>query len=423
MRKLILIAAALVMLALALPGVWLAAQSASQAAAWTPAELAMLRSLSLKALPPLPPDPSNRVADDPRAVALGRQIFYDPRFSGNGKVSCATCHVPDRYFTDGKTLGQGMGTVSRHSMSLIGSSYSPWFTWDGKADSQWAQALGPLENTAEQGGDRLTFARLLAADYADEYAALFGPLPVLTDPHRFPAQAVPLGTPAQQAAWQRMSPIDQEAVTRVVTNMAKTLAAYERTLLPQEARFDRYVDALGDDGKVRPGTAITDGTLSGDEIAGLRLFIGNGHCINCHNGPLFTNFEFHNTAVPARPGLPLDHGRRRGLALVRASQFSCLGPYSDAAPEACGEIRFLKMSGATIDGSFRTPTLRNVAETAPYMHAGQFGGLAEVLQHYNQGGFALLGHNELTPLNLSDQELAQLEAFLKTLTGPTPGPN
>lgn len=187
-----------------------------------------------------------------------------------------------------------------------------------------------------------------------------------------------------------MSPLDQEAVTRVVTNMAKTLAAYERTLLPQEALFDRYVNSLGDDGKVRPGPVIMDATLSGDEIAGLRLFVGSGHCINCHNGPLFTNSELHNTAVPARSGLPLDHGRRRGVALVRADPFSCLGPYSDAAPEACGEIRFLKMSGATIDGSFRTPTLCN---------------------------------NELAPLNLSDQELAQLEAFLKTLAGPIPGPN
>jgi cytochrome c peroxidase len=163
MRKLMLVAAALVMLAMALPGVWLAGPSTRQAAAWTPAELAVLRSLSLAALPPVPPDPSNAVADDPRAVALGRQIFFDPRFSGNGQVSCTTCHVPDRYFTDGKTLGQGMGTVSRHTMSLIGSSYSTWFTWGGKADCQWAQALGPLENTAGQGGDRLSQHRRACA--------------------------------------------------------------------------------------------------------------------------------------------------------------------------------------------------------------------------------------------------------------------
>jgi cytochrome c peroxidase len=419
MRKLILIAAAMIMVGVALFSVWMARQPA----AWTPAELATLRSLSLAALPPVPPDPSNAVAGDSRAAAMGRQIFFDPRFSGNGQVSCATCHLPGRYFTDGKTLGQGMGIVSRHTMSLIGSSYSPWFTWDGKADSQWAQAFGPLENPAEHGGDRLTYARVLAANYADEYAALFGPLPDLADTSRFPPQAAPFGTGAQRSAWQQMAPADQEAVTRVIVNMTKALAAYERTLLPQEARFDRYVDSLSDGGKVKSSAVVTDSSLTGDEIAGLRLFIGKAHCINCHNGPLLTNFEFHNTAVPNPPGFPLDHGRSEGVKLLKASEFSCLGPYSDAAPEECGETRFLKVGGATFDGSFRTPTLRNVAETAPYMHAGQFATLNEVLQHYNQGGFALLGHNELAPLNLSDQEVAQLEAFLKTLTGPVPTEN
>ncbi len=423
MRKLILIAAALIMLAVALLSVWLA----NQPAAWTPADLATLRSLSLASLPPLPPDPSNAVADNSTAAALGRQLFFDPRFSGSGQVSCATCHLPGRYYTDGKTLGQGMGIVSRHTMSLLGSSYSPWFTWDGKADSQWAQVFGPLDNPAEHGGDRLAYARTLAANYADEYTALFGPLPDLADTSRFPAHAAPFGSGPQRGAWKQMAPADQEAVTRVIVNMAKTLAAYERTLLPQPARFDRYVDSLDEartgDGKPTPTAALADSRLNADELAGLRLFIGKAHCTNCHNGPLFTNFEFHNTAVPNPPGFPLDHGRSEGVKLLKSGEFNCLGPYSDAAPEACGETRFLKVGGATFDGSFRTPTLRNVAATAPYMHAGQFATLNEVLQHYNQGGFALLGHNELAPLNLSNQELAQLEAFLQTLTGPVPTVN
>jgi cytochrome c peroxidase len=414
MRKGILAAGALALLATALFSVWLA----NQAPPWTPAELATLRSLSLAALPPLPPDPSNAVADDPRAAALGRQLFFDPRLSANDQVSCATCHVPGRYFTDGKTLAQGVGVISRHTMSIIGSAYSPWFTWDGKADSQWAQALGPLENAGEHGGDRLSYARVLAAHYADEYTALFGPLPDLSDV-RFPAAASPLGTAAQQAAWGTLAPDDQAAVTRVAVNMAKALAAYQRTILPQAAQFDRYVAALGDDGKPRAGTG-GEATLSGDELAGLRLFLGKGQCINCHNGPQLTNFEFHNTAVPGLPGFPLDYGRRDGVALLQASEFNCLGPYSDAAPEECGETRFLRVGGDTFDGSFRTPTLRNVGETAPYMHGGQFGTLAEVLAHYNGGGFGLLGHNELVPLALSARELAQLEAFLETLTGPAP---
>jgi cytochrome c peroxidase len=414
MRKLILATGAIVMLGVALLSVWLARQPA----AWSPTELATLRSLSLAALPPLPPDPSNAVADDGHAAALGRQLFFDPRFSLNDQVSCASCHVPGRYFTDGKVLGQGVGIVSRHTMSLLGSSYSPWFTWDGKADSQWAQALGPLENTAEHGGDRLSYARVVTENYRDEYEALFGPLPDLSAAH-FPAQASPLGTNAQRTAWNELAPADQDIVTRVAVNMAKAIAAYQRTLLPQEARFDRYVAALGDDGRVIPGAA-EESRLTGEEIAGLRLFIGKGQCINCHNGPLFTNFEFHNTAVPGQAGLPLDYGRRGGVEMLQQSEFTCLGPYSDAAPEECGEVRFLRVGGDTFDGSFRTPTLRNVAETAPYMHAGQFATLADALGHYNDGGLGLVGHNELVPLNLSAQELQQLEAFLKTLTGPVP---
>jgi cytochrome c peroxidase len=278
--------------------------------------------------------------------------------------------------------------------------------------------LGPLENAVEHGGSRVEYGLALAEQYADEYEALFGPLPDLSDSTRFPPLGSPLGSEEQTAAWATMAAEDQETATRVAVNMVKTIAAYQRTLMPQPAPFDRYVDALGDDGKLPPEAGNV--SLSADEIVGLRIFIGKGQCINCHNGPLFTNFEFHNTAVPGVPGFPLDFGRRNGVELLQASEFNCLGPYSDAAPEECGETRFLKVGGDTFDGSFRTPTLRNVAATAPYMHAGQFATLQEALQHYSQGGFGLIGHNELTTLNLSEQEVRQLEAFLKTLTGPVP---
>ena len=184
---------------------------------------------------------------------------------------------------------------------------------------------------------------------------------------------------------------------------------------PAASRFDAFVAALETDAPA----AYT--LLSPDETAGLHLFLGKAHCINCHNGPLFTNHEFHNTAVPAVPGLPLDHGRIAGIKRLQADPFNCLGPYSDAKPDQCAQLRFLKTTGNTLDGAFKTPSLRNVAATAPYMHAGQFATLREVLDHYNGGGYALIGHNELMPLNLSDRELGQLEAFLQTLTG-TPGP-
>jgi cytochrome c peroxidase len=420
MRKLALSVAALgavaALLAALLISAWL-----NRAPRWTAAELAAVRSLALAALPPLPADPSNAVADDPAAAALGRALFFDPRFSANGQVACATCHAPGLYFTDGKPLGKGVGTINRHTMSLIGSAYSPWYTWDGKADSLWAQALLPLEHPAEHGSDRLSYARLLAEHYGEQYTAIFGPLPDLPDGRRFGGQAAPQGSPQQQAAWASLSAADQEAITRVAVNMGKALAAYQRTLLPHAARFDRYVGALDAAGALR-SDAGEDSRLSDEELAGLRLFIGKGQCINCHNGPLLTNFEFHNTGVPGVPGLPLDHGRRAGLAALQASDFTCLGRYSDAAPGECGEIRFLAADSPTADGSFRTPTLRNVGATAPYMHGGQYATLREAIEHYSEGGYALAGHNELSPLNLSEQEVGALVAFLATLTGPAPQP-
>jgi len=383
-----------------------------QPPAWSAGERTTLRALALARRGPVPADPSNVVADDLRAVALGQKLFYDTRLSANGQVACATCHLPERYFTDGRPLGKGVGTVGRHTMSLVGASDSPWLTWDGKNDSQWAQALIPLENPAEHGADRTALAHQMAVLYRSEYEDLFGPLPDLADSRRFPPQAAPVDDPALRAAWDGMTAVDQDAVNRVFANLGKALAAYERTVQPTAARFDAFVAAL-------EGDAATAHTLlSAEETAGLRLFLGKAHCINCHNGPLFTNHEFHNTAVPGVPGLPLDYGRSAGIRRLQADPFNCLGPYSDAQPDQCTQLRFLKTTGNTGEGAFKTPSLRNVAATAPYMHAGQFATLREVLEHYNSGGYALIGHNELAPLNLSDRELDQLEAFLQTLTGP-----
>jgi cytochrome c peroxidase len=377
---------------------------------WSPDEVALLRSLSLDALEPLPPDPSNRVANNPGAIALGERLFFDARFSANGAVSCASCHMPERYFTDGRPFGVGVGVIPLNTMTLIGAAYSPWFTWDGKADSQWAQALLPLENAVEHGGNRTLYAHLIAEHYAAEYEALFGTLPDLS---HLPRNAGPVDDPVAAAAWEAMTPEEQDAINRIFANIGKALAAFQRTLLPQPARFDRYVASLNDNGR-----SSQPGILSEEEIAGLRLFIGKGQCINCHNGPRFTNDAFHNTGVPAAPGYPVHRGRIDGVARVQSDLFNCLGPYSDAAPEECTALRFIVTEGDTLPGGMKTPTLRNVAETAPYMHTGQFATLADVIEHYNAGGgLALIGHNELhQPLNLTATEAKQLEAFLRTLT-------
>ena len=379
---------------------------------WSAGEQALLQSLALTALPPLPAVPSNRVADDAGAAALGRELFSDTRLSGDGAVACATCHVPALAFTDGKPLATGMGQLDRHSMSLVGAAWSMWFTWDGKADSQWSQALLPLENPAEQGIARTGVAHFIATAYAHEYTALFGPLPPLEDAMRFPPNASPAGDAAARQAWAQMTPDDQAAVNRVFANAGKALEAYQRTIPVTASRFDRYVEAVtaGD-------FAAQQALLSPDEAAGLRLFLGPGRCINCHNGPLFTNGEFHNTAVPTPPELLIDPGRAAGLKRLVAGEFTCLGPYSDARPEECTAMRFLRNDPVYYAGAFKTPTLRNVALTAPYMHNGVFATLAGVVEHYDGGGMALLGHNELNPLGLSADEKRQVEAFLGTLTG------
>jgi len=374
---------------------------------WTAAETATLRTLWLGSLPPLPADPSNRFADDPRAAALGERLFFDARLSVNGQVSCGTCHRPELGFQDGLPLAQGVGVTDRRTMPLAGMVYSPWLFWDGRKDSLWAQALGPLENPVEHGGTRVQYAHLIAAHYRVEYEALFGALPDLTG---LPAVAGPVDDPAARAAWEALDPAARAAVTQIFVNMGKAIAAFERTILPAPTRFDAYVEALlaGDARAMRA-------SLSPDEVAGLRLFIGPANCVQCHNGPLFTDNDFHNTAVPAVPGLPEDTGRAAGARLVLADEFNCLSPYSDAAPEQCAELRFMLSEGEQLLRAFKPPSLRNAAQRPPYMHAGQFATLEETLAHYNSAPPAPAGHSELEPLNLSLTELAQLQAFLHAL--------
>jgi cytochrome c peroxidase len=206
---------------------------------------------------------------------------------------------------------------------------------------------------------------------------------------------------------------DRQAVTEVYVNLGKAIAAYERQIMPGPSRFDRYVEALlkGEQETMRT-------TLTPDEIAGVRLFIGKAQCITCHNGPLLTDNSFHNTGVPAAPGLLEDTGRALGAEQVLADEFNCLSQWSDAEPGACAELRFMVRSGEQLNGAFKPTTLRNIAEMAPYMHAGQFTTLREVLEHYNRAAPGPVGHTELKPLKLSERELTQLEAFLRSLSGP-----
>lgn len=366
-----------------------------------------IASMSLYSLAPLPPDPSNRFADDPGAAALGATLFFDTGMSRDGNVACGTCHKIDRQFQDDLPRGVGVGETNRRTMPLAGVARDPFFFWDGRRDSLWAQALAPLENPLEHAGNRAAYAHYIKRRFGERYERIFRPLPDLAG---VPDNAGPFGTPDEQAAWATMGEAQRQSVNLMFADIGKSIAAFERSLTHRPTRFDRFADALA------KGTAPGDeAKLSEDELAGLRLFIGRANCATCHAGPRFTDNHFHNTGVPPVAGLPEDRGRIAVVEEVLADPFNCLGAFSDGDEEACGELRFMQKSSPEMVRAYKTPSLRGVGDRAPYMHAGQFASLDEVVNHYASAPLAIEGESEVHPVALSERERASLVAFLKTL--------
>lgn len=375
---------------------------------FTPEEKRLIGQLRLSQLAPLAPDPTNAVADDPAAAAFGASLFFDARLSGDGTVACSTCHLIERQFQDDLPLARGVGVTDRRTMPLADVAHGPWFFWDGRKDSLWAQALGPLEDAREHAGNRTAYARFVAARYGDRYQRIFGPLP---DMAGLPENASPLGTDTEQAAWGRIDEAERTGIDRVFANIGKAIAAFERTIAHEESRFDRFAEAI-----VAGREPEGDAAFSALEIEGLKLFVGKANCIDCHNGPRFTDDFFHNTGVPAVPGLPRDLGRAQATAKVLDDPFNCLGPYSDAGDEhACDELRFMVVDSHEMVRAFKTPSLRGAASRPPYMHSGQIATLEEVIDHYSRAPAAPEGHSELESVIFTDRGRAALIAFLKTL--------
>jgi cytochrome c peroxidase len=373
------------------------------------AELTMLRSLWIGSLSPPPDDPSNAYDTDPRAARLGRALFFDTRLSANGAVACGTCHLPDLAFQDGRPRGRGIADVPRRTMPLLGVAHQTWFFWDGRKDSLWAQALGPPESPAEHGISRTRVAVLIREHYREAYETIFGSLPVL--PPGLPEYARPADDdPEARRAWEAVPETARDAITRVYVDIGKAIAAFERTIQPGPAPFDHYIQA-----RLRGEAGAAARAVSAAAIRGFRLFVGKARCTNCHAGPLLTNGEFHATLVPPVDGQSPDPGRGDGLPKVLADEFNCRSRWSDAQPAQCTALRFVNRDAEAAARAFKTPTLRNVAARAPYMHAGQLRTLPEVLRFYRDVGKRVrdVGHG-----GLSDAELVDLQAFLESLTGP-----
>lgn len=384
---------------------------------WNDSQRAALRELWLGSLGPPPKDPSNRFADDPRAARLGARLFRDRRLSGNGRVACSSCHDPGRAFTDGLALAKGAEMGVRNTPSVLGAAHAPALFWDGRRDSLWSQAVTPIEGSTEMAGARTLVAGLIASKYRADYENVFGPLPslVLED---LRVAATPLGTAAQRAAWDQLPVAARDAVNRVFANTGKALAAYQRALVFEPSRFDRYVSRV-----LSRQHYLADRLFSEDEQRGLELFIGKANCTSCHRGALLTGHEFFSLGLPFGSPGP-DPGRAEAFRQQREDPFNCLGPYSDARPEACTEVRFLADDRLGFLASFKTPSLRNVSLTAPYMHAGQLKTLSDVIAHYTAAPrVPFPEHTDLQPLALDDGERRQLLAFLETLSSEVNDPH
>jgi cytochrome c peroxidase len=388
---------------------------------WSPADLQTLATMHITEAGSRPADPSNAFEDKTEAADLGRLLFNDTRLSRTERVSCATCHVPGAQFEDGKPLGHGLDTGRRRTMPVMGAARAPFLFWDGRKDSLWAQALGPMEDAAEHGGNRGQLVRVVLEHYASRYEKIFGPLP---DLHALTFGASPLGTSSDQAAWKALRAETREQINRVFANMGKAIAAYERRVEYGPSRFDQYVQSTLQ-GNVQEA-------FNEQEVRGLRLFLGKGQCSTCHNGPMLSDYAFHNTGVaPLNPKSP-DRGRADAIQKLLADEFNCLGPFSDAEPEQCGELNFLSTQAPSQSGAFRTPSLRNVAARAPYMHAGQLATLRDVLRHYSEAPKSVAGQSELAHegekqtnrqfIQLAPPDIEDLVAFLNTLTGPVTQP-
>jgi cytochrome c peroxidase len=335
--------------------------------------------------PPFERDPTNRVSGNPAAIAFGRQLFFDPRFSPSGYVACVACHQPDRAFADSLPRARGLAPVDRNAIALQNLGLQSRFGWAGSSDSLWMASLRPILDKREIGGSAEKVARVIRTGdgVACRYRAAFG-----AEPGRQNAEAV-------------------------LVNVGKALAAYQETFVSGRTAFDDFRDAIA-----RGDPASVPYALAAQR--GLKLFVGRGNCFTCHSGPSFTDGAFRATGVPPFIGQPAaDDGLYTGLRTLRASRFNLQGRYSD---DASG-LTALALRGARPElrdrGKWRTPSLRNVGVTAPYLHNGVAESLHDVVRRYASSSVKRRpagDERDLRRVDLADGDVEDLVAFLNTLT-------
>jgi cytochrome c peroxidase len=327
-------------------------------------------------LPPL-----NIPADNPQSsekIELGKQLFKDKRFSADGSISCASCHHPDKAFTDGLPVAQGLNGQlgTRNAPTVLNAVFYETLFLDGRANSFEDQALGPFINPIEHGLlNHQAIVDVVQNDliYTQQFKKVFA--------------------------------VQKNEIK--IGYMTKAIASYERTLISGDSLFDRYL--FGRDHSV----------LSASAERGLGVFKNKGNCVTCHeiswNNALFTDNRFYNIGVGFNRLTPvldefiasINQGINPDGFPLTALQRSELGRFS--VTKQVADI-----------GRFKTPTLRNIALTAPYMHDGSMLTLEEVIEHYDKGGDKnKFIDTKIFPLQLTKQEKQDLVAFMKALTSQT----
>ena len=419
----------------------------------SPAAWSALQALSPETLPSSPPDISNAFSDDARAAAFGQQLFFDPSFSGplldtdndggesslgkpgeTGRVACSGCHLPESGFSDTRSfqlqISLGAGWGRRRAPSLLDVGQAQVIMWDGRHDALYNQPFGPLESVVEMNSSRLFMAEQIFSKYRTTYEAIFapkfGPMPPLDDANRFPALSATLtgcqpsnpsdpapacdgafhGMPHDGAEFDGMTADDQTAVTQIVVNAGKAIAAYERLLTCGTTPFDAWMHG---------GAAVSRAAQRG-----AALFVGSAGCASCHSGAFLSDQKFHNVGLqPVTVQQAFidanDQGATVGVASAIADPLNTRGAFSDG-----DDGRLPETTTSTMLGAFRTPTLRCVSSRPSFMHTGQLRTLANVVTFFDVGGSSsgYLGTSEIQALNLSPLAESDLVAFLESLAGP-----
>lgn len=337
-------------------------------------------------LPPVPIPEDN--PQTPEKIALGERLFNDVRFSSNGQVACANCHSPSSVFTDSPlkvSVGVDGLTGTRNAPTVVNAAYNLTQFWDGRSPTLEDQALHPFVNPVEMAlpsHDPILEVIRADRDYVRDFRRVFG---------------------------VRAEDIRIEHVTQAI-------AAFERTLIAGDSPFDRWYFG-GDE------NAISEAAKRGFEV-----FLTDGRCVSCHtiehDHALFTDHRFHNIGVGVNA--MQDRIEELAKAFLVAKQRGVdvdVAVLSDADTSHLG--RFAVTGDLSEIGAFKTPTLRNIAVTAPYMHDGSIATLREVIEHYNNGGVLPAGapvnpflSGGIRPLNLTEQQIDDLVAFMESLTSP-----